>query len=350
MIAILTSGPGLGVHVPGLLLNRRLAERGVRSRVDVFEASWPPERRERIAASKQAYQRDFRYARLGQRLFRDLSEEADPAAVDGLLRAWRDDGVDRLVVFGGFWLPVAARYAAQEGGRVDVCHVDSVRSPSFARQQEPPAFRDVWLFDAAGVDIPWTIPPSTSPPVPWPARGDRYVAHGGGWCMGTYRQHAGELAASGACLDIVVPALEDAAGAGPGTRFFMMDPRWSPWRDAGFPPFGEVVGGRPPAYTRHDRHHGSLTLVREARAVISKPGGGTLLDAFHSATPVVFLEGFGEHEEHNAKLWTGLGFGMTYEAWRDTGFAPEPLAEMHHALLRRRGEPRDYPAALASGE
>ncbi|MFC6080082.1 glycosyltransferase family protein [Sphaerisporangium aureirubrum] len=350
MIAILTSGPGLGAHVPGLLLSRRLAERGVRSRVDVFEASWPEERRERIAASKQAYQRDFRYARLGQRLFRNLSEAFDPAAVDGLLREWRAHGVTRLVVLGGFWLPVADRYAAGSEGRVevDVCHMDSVRSPSFARQRESPAHREIWLFDAANAAIPWTIPPSDSLPLPWSARRDRFVAHGGGWCMGTYREYAGELAALGTSLDVVVPALEDSTGGAPGTRFFMMDPAWSPWRDGGFPPFGEIVGGEPPEYARHERHHGSLTLVREARAVISKPGGGTLLDAFHCATPVVFLESFGEHEEHNASLWTHLGFGITFEDWRATGFAQEPLAEMHRRMLRRHAEPRDYPLDLAT--
>ena len=40
MIGILTSGVALGVHVPGLLLQRRLAERGVPSEVYVLEGFW----------------------------------------------------------------------------------------------------------------------------------------------------------------------------------------------------------------------------------------------------------------------------------------------------------------------
>ncbi|MFF8914745.1 hypothetical protein ACF08M_15855 [Streptomyces sp. NPDC015032] len=41
--------------------------------------------------------------------------------------------------------------------------------------------------------------------------------------------------------------------------------------------------------------------------MVSKPGGGTLLDLLRSATPFALLEPSGEHEVHNAQLWCDLG-------------------------------------------
>jgi hypothetical protein len=354
MIAILTSGFGLGVHVPGLLLNRRLAEHGVRSRVDVLEGFWRPERRAKIAASKRAYQQDFRMAQVGSRLFRTLDDAFDPDALAALTASWRADGVERFVVWSGFWLPVVDRYLAETGGnvRVDTAHVDAIPAPSFARQTESMArHRNIWLVDAADTGMPWMLSPSSQPPVPWSDRADRFLTHGGGWGMGTYQDRVGEIAAKGLHLDIVLRSLDDLAGLsglGPETRFFMMDPEWSPWHDSGFPPFGEVVGGVPPEYTRSEPYHESLTLTRNALGVISKPGGGTLIDTFGAGTPLILLDAFGEHEKHNAKAWVDLGFGIPLAAWADSGFSVELLEEMHHRILRYRTEPGDYVRDLVS--
>ncbi|HEX6472226.1 MAG TPA: hypothetical protein VF069_24255 [Streptosporangiaceae bacterium] len=358
MIAILTSGFGLGVHVPGLLLDRRLAELGVRSRVDVLERYWPPERRSGVAASKRAYQRDFRMARLGQRLFRSLDDAFDDAALDALTASWREEGVERFVVFSGFWLPVVDRYLAGTGAadiRVDTCHVDAIPSPSFARQAESMArHRTVWLVESGSGTIPWQIRPSTEPIVPWADREERFLAHGGGWGMGTYLEYAAKMAAKDMPLDVVVrspddiTALRETAGLDARSRFFMMDPEWSPWQDTGFPPFGEVVDGAPPAYRRWEPHHEALLLTRKAVGVVSKPGGGTLVDAFGSATPLVFVDSFGEHEQHNARVWEDLGFGISFTAWEDSGFSIGLLEDMHRRILGHQSVPADYAAELAA--
>lgn len=350
MIAILTGGPGLGAHVTGLLLRRRLEELGTPAGVFLAEAFWRRDRRERIAASKEAYQRDFRLAQLGQRLFRDLSDAFDPALVESAWKRWRADGVRRFVVFSGLWLPVVESYAAEYGAvPVDVCHADSANSPSFARRAESlDRCREVWLFDSATGDIPWTIRATTEPPLRWEDRDRRVVAHGGGWSMGTYLARAAELSAEGVPLDLVVRDPGDAPGLAPGSRRFMMDPAWNPWDDGGFPPFGEVVDGAPPAYEQAEDHHQALDLTRRAVAVMAKLGGGTILDAFTAATPIVCLEGYGEHERRNVRFCVELGIGITFEAWRDTGFAPEPLERMHRRLLGLRERPRDYARELAA--
>jgi hypothetical protein len=68
-------------------------------------------------------------------------------------------------------------------------------------------------------------------------------------------------------------------------------------------------------------------------AVVSKPGGGTLLDSLAAATPIVLLAPWGEPEAKNGALWEELGFGIDYHRWRRTGFDQGVLMKLHDRLL-----------------
>jgi hypothetical protein len=334
-IEILTSGVALGVHVPGLLLADRLREKGVPVGVSVLERLLPAQKLATTATMKFAFHRDFRVALAGQRMAGSPADSVEPAAVEALFADWRSRGVDRVVVFSGFWLPILAGYDCA----VDVCHVDSVASPSFIKTVTDLDLRHVWLADADAGTIPCSIPVSHDSPVPWADREQRVFLHGGGWGMGTYRDRIGELLGHGLQLDVI--AYEGRDLTAEGVRYFMVDPEWHPWLDNGYPPFGEVGAG----FARSVGHHGSFDLTRAALATVSKPGGGTLLDSLWSATPAVLLEPFGAHEQRNADLWCALGFGLPFDTWRASGFDPELLRPLHEALLK--ADVPDYAEELA---
>ncbi|SDG51158.1 hypothetical protein SAMN05216553_108420 [Lentzea fradiae] len=351
-IAVLTSGVALGVHVPGLLLARRLAEAGVRARVDVLERHLPEARRDLIPESKVAFHRDFRVALAGQRLARRNPAELAEDSVSALLAEWEDEQVDLLVVLSGFWLPAVRRYAsARAGVRVHACHVDSTASPSFrsagwtASAQE--RHEDVWLLEQNAGGVATTIPVSRAEPVPWSARNGRLLAHGGGWGMGTYRSDAADLTSEGFALDLVAYEWADVVRGDDRNRYFMIDPAWHPWHDDGFPPFGRVAADGRVDYRRREDHHDGFDLTREAIAVVSKPGGGTLMDSLSSATPVVLLKPFGEHEARNAQLWERLGFGISYPHWVAGGKSLAVLEGLHRNLLAARPRALSYPDRLA---
>jgi hypothetical protein len=350
MIGILTSGVALGVHVPGLLLAQRVREHGANVEIFVLERLLADSTRATTARMKYAFHRDFRVALAGQRLAIDPSATVSEAKVRELVELWRSHGLRRLVVFSGFWLPLLERCAAVSGNwlEVDVCHVDSVHSPSFrSAGQALSRVRQVWLADAAHLSLPCTIPVSTRPPLRWTDRERRLLVHGGGWGMGTYRQRAHELREQGFALDIVAYETNDLAAQDDDIRYFMIDPLWHPWLDDGFPPFGLVDGRSDPIYARGSECHGSFELARSALAMVSKPGGGTLLDSLHSATPLVLLEPFGAHEARNAELWERLGFGISMDRWRNANFAPAILEKLHATLLRAVRDVPDYAGMLA---
>jgi hypothetical protein len=349
MIEILTSGVALGVHVPGLLLADRLRERGVRVGVSVLERLLPAYKLATTAEMKWAFHRRFRLALAGQRVASNPADAASEEAVEELLRRWRAHAVRRFVLLSGYWLPIVERYRAEHDDTVavDLCHVDSVDSPSFRKARtDAPTLRHVRLADAERLTVPCTIPVGRRPPAPWAARARRLLVHGGGWGMGTYRERAGELRGHGFALDVVAYEPRDLS-TDDGTRYFMTDPDWHPWLDDGYPPFGRVRPGEPVTFRRSASYHGSFALTRRALATVSKPGGGTLLDSLWSATPMVLLEPFGAHEQRNADLWQALGFGISFERWRETGFAVDVLADLHRNLSRAARDVPDYSALLA---
>ena len=348
MIEVLTSGVALGVHVPGLLLADRLREQGAEAGVSVLERLLPAEKLRTTAEMKVAFHRDFRLARAGQRVRTDPAAVVAEDAVARLHQRWRDRGVRQFVVFSGFWLPLLERYLStcDERPSVDVCHVDSVASPSFRGTPDVGA-RQTWLMHAESGTVPCSIPVTRQAPIRWEARENRLLVHGGGWGMGTYRDKTPALRAHGFDLDVV--AYEQADVADDGVRYHLVDPDWHPWLDDGYPPFGPAEPGRTPRFRRGAGHHGSFDLCRVALAMVSKPGGGTLLDSLWSATPVVLLDPFGDHEQRNSRLWQDLGFGVSFDDWQACGFSPEVLRRAHESLLAARADVPDYSRTLLAG-
>jgi len=349
MIAILTSGATLGVHVPGVLLARRLRESGVDAGIHVLESLLPAAKLATMAELKWAFHRDYRFALAARKLGRDTATDLDEAVVLALHRRWRDGGVRHLVAFSGHWLPVLHGYRdfLGEPVAVDLCRGDAAPMQSFVRTGAPPyqGAREVNLADLALETLPWTIPVTRTPPVPWPERGRRILVHGGGWGLGTYRQRAAELAEHGFPLDVVAYEPDDVDSQ--AVRHFMIDPSWHPWHDGGFPPFGEVRAGVSPAFSRGDAYPDVFDLARDAVAIVAKPGAGTLLDSLWAATPLVTLEPWSDSEGSNARLWERLGYGIGFDRWRETGFSTEVLADLHRNLRGAWGTVPDYPAALA---
>jgi hypothetical protein len=350
VIALLTSGATLGTHVPALILAERLRRAGQQVQVHVFEELLPSAEVERLRAAKTAFRGTFRMAVAAQRMVRDQAPALDDNRVTALLERWRTERVSTVVAFSGFWVPVVERYRAAAAGavRADICHLDAAATPSFRLFEDTTAdYRHIWMFDAEHDTIPASIPVTDEEPLPWSARDRRVFAHGGGWGLGTYRDRAAEIAGHGIGVDVVAHDRADCVAAGGRLRYYLVDPGWEAWMDGGYPPFGRLAEDGSVDYRRGLTHHASFDVVRRSLAMLCKTGGGTLIDSLWSATPIVALEPFGEHEQINALLWERLGFGMGYDAWRSSGFSLDLLEKAHLNLLRARDGVADYTADLA---
>ena len=99
----------------------------------------------------------------------------------------------------------------------------------------------------------------------------------------------------------------------------------------------------PPLYyegkdiNRADEHY-IYKLEKEAVAVISKAGGGTLCESFSGCVPMILTESAARHEEMNKMKWIRQGFGISFEEWSQGGFSRKPLEECYQRLHTRIGQ------------
>lgn len=371
LITILTSGNSLGAYVPGIRLVEQLRRRGIQTEAEVLERLFPEETRRNMIRTKQLFHNSFEAAKMGTRMARDIGLTLDEAAVDNLLQRWRDEGRSVFLAVTGFWIPVLQRYEKMmhpEPIRAEFLRLDAVDTPSYRPYENVYLrYRHHWLYrlgreDTSELHAKLTM--SDTEIVPYSERERRIVVHGGGWGIGTYRSKIANIQRHYP-LAIVAYHSEEVQDALPCDRIYMTDPNWHPWLeeslsydrimqaaqatqtaqttltnlsnlsnqiDIGYPPMAEWKRNEPLTYERGTNGPLLYEVIRNSLAIVSKPGGGTLIDSLSSATPLIYLEPFGEHERANAELWERLGFGISYDRWLEGDCSWEMLYELHRNL------------------
>ena len=359
-LTILTSAVGLGTYIPALLIAREVRRAARDVNVEVIEDFYSIEKQQAHSAHRDAHHASFALAQIAHRMARSTEANLDDARVERLIESWRAHGCRDFVVWSGFWLPVIQRYQAgapQRALRVDHCRIDAVVSASFKVHEalDRPG-RDIWLWHRPSQRLVHEIAIADVPTTSFNNRSPRLVVHGGGWGIGTYQQVCPQLRAGGWHLDIVVHSPDECADATADDRRFMLDPAWRPWlRDAEglltFPPMIQLSGVTVPWLGLNRSHHHDLfDVIVRARAIVSKPGGCTLIDSLAANTPVILLEAYGYAERSNAEIWIALGYGVTFERWRDSGFSEALLQSLHENLRNRPRNTINYPQSLLSTE
>lgn len=355
-VTILTSGIGLGVYIPALLIERQLTRGGVAAEVEVIEAYYTEDGLRRHVAHREACRSNFALAQMAHRMTRGVDGLLDRQRIDALLDSWSAQERVDFIIWSGFWLPILEHYRSRVPHlrlHRDVCRIDAEMSASFKIHRElESGAAEIWLWKGATKEIVHQIPVTTGPPPSFAEREHRLVAHGGGWGLGTYGDVLPALEDAGYALDVVVHSPDERERLGPPHRCYMIDPAWEAWHRGpsgrhGFPPMGVVCEGGAVAYDRSDDCHEFHRVIRQAKAIVSKPGGGTLIDSLAAATPVVLLEAYGYAEQANALVWSHLGFGIPEAAWQADGYAAEPLERAHAALMAHGRAATGYPGAYA---
>jgi hypothetical protein len=358
--AVLFSAGSFGVSIPALLLFRQLAQKGIRTELFILEDVFHPEKREELVKIKNKYREDFRFALAAQSLTRDISKNFSPRRVSALYGEWERKHIQKFIAFSGFWIPLLRGFA--ERGKAEhmeavLCHMDSVPSTSFKPYHAvEKVFTHHWFFEWQGNHVHSFIGTGNNRPLPFSERDKRCVIHGGGGGLGTYRDKLPELDKAGLALDIISGNREEAYALcsvlQPVHRHFFTDPVWNPLiheikHTCLFPPLREIVKeqGKDRLW-RHNEYHMLHQFISRSCAVISKPGGMTLMDSLRTATPLVILEPYGDYEEKNGRLWQNLGFGILYDKWLDTHCSFSVLEKLHRNLLSVRETIKNYTEIL----
>jgi hypothetical protein len=357
-ITILSSAIGLGVYIPALLIQRQLSRHQYHADVEVLEEYYSPRQLASQMAHRDAYQQDYALAQMAHRMAKDITESLDEERIDGLLRRWAHERRDHFIMWSGFWIPIIERYREACGGKklfIDHCRIDADISASFKVHQNIESdAREIWLWHGGKQGLVNKISVTDEGIIPFGERDHRLLMHGGGWSLGTYKARAAELAETRYALDIIANKSADISNKRAGDRYYGLDPNWQPWQRATggrhqFPPMGLLDGSSEISYTANSDHHELYNVICRSKAIVSKPGGCTLIDSLASATPVVLLEPYGYAEKRNADIWQFLGFGISFSDWRDTGYDELVLKELHENILKKTDEVPDYVKAYVQG-
>jgi hypothetical protein len=390
VISILCAGPGLGFYIPGVIMHRQLVNKGLDARVHVFENFLQQDKKNNVPKAKIKFHRNFPFALMGQNLAKDPSPYLDEALLEELLRTWKREDRRHFVIFSGFWIPVMEKYARRvdpSGLNIHLCHVDAANSTSWNLfNTDSPIYTHVWFNHWQEKRISYHIDIAGTDPVPFNQRENEFLIHGGGWGMGTYKEKIAELNSLGLHLSIISYEKQDLEKLDLEkldlekldlekhdlekkdslNQYYMLDPAWNTWDldDKGehqFPPLGKVLlpdaseaalnaDAQEPSpnlnagmvYTSNNDYPEVYNIIRMKKGIISKPGAGTLMDSLSSATPLLFLEPFGDYENKNALLWEYFGLGISLTDWIAADCAEEILLRLHENLLKVRSATENY--------
>lgn len=343
-IKLLCSGVALGVYIPGVSLQFQLRKIGYDAEVVVLENLLPDAVREKIPETKQVFHSNFRLAQMGQKIARDITPSLDIEKTRSLFSQWEEDHDTLYILFSGFWLPLFEQYDKRSlaESRVSIVHMDSVPSPSwkFLQSKDTKAL-PFFIFDYDKHILHSKLNVTDQQPIPFELRDNRYLAHGGGWGMGTYKNAITTLENRGCHLDIMAYNESEIFPDKVKNRYYVVDPQWHPWlknssNDHTFPPVACFESGIRTPFLNRPEYHELFYIGARNKAIISKPGGSTLVDSLASATPFVFLDSFGPHEDCNASLWIEKGLGIKFSEWEKTSFSDEVLERCHLNLMNAR--------------
>ena len=342
-ITILCSGVALGVYIPGISLNYQLTKMGYKTEVVVLENLIKDDIKGKLGDTKKAFHDNFRLAQMGQKMARGIDPSLDQNKLEYLFSQWRYNGENHFVVLSGFWISILEKYKKlikSDSCKIDIVHMDSVASPSwksFAGTIK--ATRTLYLFEYEKIKLHYHLKVTSQRPIAFEQRENRFLIHGGGWGMGTYKSKIKQCEQRGQLLDVMAYYENELPTEKTSNRFFMVDPHWNPWiknnsNEHTFPPMAHVIDAKNPHYTNRPEYHELFYIGAQNKAIISKPGGSTLIDSFASATPIVFIDPFGPHESYNAALWEDLGFGLSYEKWEKADFSDKILFNCYNNILK----------------
>lgn len=350
-ITILCSGITLGVYTPAVIFERQLQLKGCKTTIEVFENLFSTEKREEIKELKSACHKSFGFAKMAQRMAKDNNvKNAETASVDELLKSWFKESRSVFLVFSGFWMPIIKKYQTlyqMKDLDVYILHMDAVLSSSWKPYSEHlENYKHIWLFKWPDNEIPCYLQVGDQYPLNFNDRESRLIIHGGGWGIGTYKSKIQKLNEIGLEMDILAYEDEDIVD-NDRNDYYIIDPEWCPWEKNelgvyNFPPLAKYQEeGNLLLSEISNQYPAVYNLIRNKKAIISKPGGGTLVDSFSSATPLIMLEPFGDYEEKNASLWSNLGIGIYYESWVNSNYSFQLLEELHSRILELRNQKKN---------
>lgn len=325
-IAILGSGIALGVYIPALRLRDYLKSKGYDVQIIILEQLFSADALGKLGVNKRVFHNNFRIAEKAHQIAGDMSAYCVDELKEKMFLMWKKEGVRRFIIFSGYWVPLIDEFRETSGQelKIDCIHMDAVMSNSWKGHKKLLGnMRQIWPFDLENNVVSSYIPYENMV-FYTPEREKQLVLHGGGWGMGLLKDAYEQVNKKEYNIFIVAYNNDEYEQfLSESRKTYYMDESWKPWENLNYPP---IYKGR--------RECSLNQMLAESMAIISKPGGGTLMDSISLGKPIVFLKPLSDYEEKNADLWERFRFGISLEKWRETDYSMDILWEMKENLFK----------------
>lgn len=305
-IAMLCSCAGFGTYTPCLLLKKELEEQGFEAKVFVFEHYISGKNNRAIIEYRKQFHRSFRFAVMASK----LAEKTSPQEmrVECFEENCNVGNYDSFIVFYGEWLAVLSTLNVP-ADKIMCIRLDAIDTPSWIKSNQlHRSYETIWFVGNKGNKPKYRLRTL--------AREDdakSVILHGGGWGINSYLDVIDSLK-NDYRLNIIYSSPNECRGGG-DEYYIPID--WTPSKtDPDFPPLYSVARDEEVCF--HD-------LCKCSCAIVSKPGGGTCLDALRYSIPLIMLEPMAIHEKANALLFEQLGFAISFKSWEANGYSFQDL-------------------------
>ncbi|MCW3465316.1 hypothetical protein [Chitinophaga nivalis] len=326
-VTILSSRLGFGQYIPSLLLKNRLIKAGIPATLLFVEDYFTEEKRATFDKTRKAFNGNPHLARVAAKLDFNNTHLFSPVARQQLIDQWQLEARREFICFSGYWADILEGYATVMPIVVTGIIMDAKASPVWQPIMHTKKYpRELYrFFDVEKTEINYTLQLTADlPEIAWQKRTRQVIAHGGGW--GVFEP--AEIAAIPDLYQKICIINTTSAAASGNIHYYL---NVMPEAETAVFPGLKKIHTENLLYCNN--YHVSLELMADARAIISKPGGMTLVDSLITATPVIFLEGIGVHESANQSLWISMGLGMKWTTWKAQGFPLAALTTMHENLV-----------------
>jgi len=317
-INIVTSIIGYGVYFPARIIYEQLKARDYDVHIYIIERYFETKAMSEFERTKSSFKKDVRLVRIASRIPVSYVSKLNAEKTKALFKEWTANSSTHFLCFSGLWLETLQEYKKIHSDCIiDCCRVDSAVSSTWGTLSSLRDIitNDLSFFSSSAQKIKYVLNIPELQTIPYSARENEVIIHGGGWSLGDFISTKDQFT-DAYHVNLIVHKIEAGISEDEHVTLYANEPEWNPLYKDGFPAFGKIFKNGTAQFNTSQKHPGILKVIAKSKAIVSKPGGMTLMDSLISETPLLFLKSVGKNEDANKILWETLQLGIPIDVWQ----------------------------------
>lgn len=333
-VLLLSSSLALGVYVPAKMLQDELRCLDTETDIHIVEGLFQIDKKINIEVNKRKFGENFKLAKAAHTMPNHFSKSIDETLKEQCFKKWNAGNYSLIIVMSGFWLDLVYEYDWNyaHNSKIILLHLDSAESHSWHQSTSlRNSYKEMWFFSESNNQINYKI--CTRPYIH--EENKSIIVHGGGWNMGEYKDAIRTMNQAGYRLSVIVNYIKDIPSFDIDNDYYVLQANFTydlVLENPTYPCLMRFINGKL-VVLQENNNNPFADLINSSCAIISKPGGGTLIDSLTYGIPLIFTEELAKYELCNAQLWVRKGLGMLFEEFIKLTDKKKHLLDMRRNII-----------------